>query len=525
MKYLRIKNQITFFGAGFFVVICLLFFHSVNRIFAQDWQPGIDYSDAVNIEYEDSYNAPILPDEPVRMSERLIGQRRDRQNVYDSQVESSAVATQLPQRYRVGERNRVVYAAYDNSQVSNKIIPQNYESETNAKNIITPPRRLNSGKTSTSAMSAAVKPKALPKHISRDFNTNFNVDDALNDYSELPLDDSLIVRRSLQGNTIQASGISDCNDCVTGDETGDLSSLYADCGTCSEPVFEGYCSPMIMKPFGSGILDNLTIFGATTGFKAGELDSPFGDNFGFTEGLNWSAPISVQYLDLSTQLGFRAVHSNINGSWANTIGATAKNHRTQYFVTAGLFKRSFGSPLQAGVAFDHFEDNFYGKINLTQLRIELSVRTFSNLEYGFIGGFGLEGDSSTGINNRENYLRGTIAQNYRYEIKPQQYYSLFMRKYFAVGNLAEFRVGATQYGSAFMAASGEFPISDRVALNGSFSTMLPGGKSGWNRETWDLSVGIVIYFRGGAMTKTCNENRPMFDVAQNGSFLTRILRK
>jgi hypothetical protein len=279
-----------------------------------------------------------------------------------------------------------------------------------------------------------------------------------------------------------------------------------------------------MKPFGSGILDNLTIFGAATGFKAGQLDRTFGDNFGFTEGLNWSAPVSVQYCTLSTQLGFRAVHSNINGNFANQIGIAEKNHRTQYFITAGLFKRTLTSPFQAGIAFDHFEDNMYGKITLTQLRVELSIRTFSNLEYGFIGGFGLESDSNSRINYRENLLNNTLANNYRYKIKSQKYYTLFARKYFGVGNLAEFRIGASEYGNVFMSASGEFPISDRVAVNGSMSTMIPGGSGGWNRENWDLSVGIVIYFRGGAMTKTCNENRPMFDVAQNGSFLTRIIR-
>jgi hypothetical protein len=283
---------------------------------------------------------------------------------------------------------------------------------------------------------------------------------------------------------------------------------------------------MLMKPFGSGILDNLTIFGATTGFKAGQLDGNFGDNFGFTEGLNWSAPVSVQYCTLSAQLGFRAVHSNLKGNFAHEIGLTEKNRRTQYFVTAGLFKRSLSSPIQAGVAFDHFEDNFYGKINLTQIRLEFSFRTFSNLEYGFFGGFGLESDSSTSIDIRENYLRyGTLANNYRYKIQAQKYYTLFVRKYFAIGNLAEFRIGATEHGNVLIGANGEFPINDRVSLNGSFAAMIPNGKNGWNHETWDLSAGIIIYFRGGAMTKSCNENRPMFDVAQNGSFLTRISRK
>jgi hypothetical protein len=494
----------------------------VGQLLAQeDWQPGVDYSDVDDVRYDDSYYTVPLPDEPVRLLNQTNSQNRRIVN-----ANSMPVETRQSSAYRVANGNRVVHAAYNN-QLPNRIVQQNYESELNAQKLPTTPRKLTTNKTSTAAMTAATKPKALPKHVSRDFDTNFNVDNALTDFDNLPIDDNIIIRRPLQGNTIQASGISDCNNCEV-DETADDSQAYCSdtYGSCGETVFDGYCSPMITKPFGSGILDNLTIFGGVTGFKAGQLDATFGDNFGFTEGINWSAPVSVQYCTLSTQLGFRAVHSNINGSFANEIGIAEKNHRTQYFITAGLFKRNLTSPIQAGVVFDHFEDNFFGKINLTQLRFELSVRTFSNLEYGFIGGFGLEDGNSTSIDRRENWLRyGTLANNYRYKIKAQHYYTLFARKIFAAGNLAEFRVGATEYGNVLMAANGEFPISDRVSLNGALTTMIPSGSGGWNRETWDLSVGLVIYFRGGAMTKTCNENRPMFDVAQNGSFLTRILRR
>ncbi|MDR2171177.1 MAG: hypothetical protein LBP59_13620 [Planctomycetaceae bacterium] len=550
MKYIISKNQFTFVvtgvvtGIGIITGISLILFFGVKELAAQDWQPAnnFDYAAESNLEYDDSYyTTPPLPDERVRLSNRIINQNKYAQQT-DAEIEPELAETlteiQTPQRYRSSGKNQIVHAAYNN-QNQNKIIQQqNYSTKSNnkyAQNTTTTPRKLNA-KTSTAAMTAAAKPKALPKHISREFDANFNIDGALADYGDLPLDNNIIVKRPMQTNTIQVSNINvnDCNTCNEndGEVIDDGTMTCGDvCGTCNEQIFDaGYCSPMIMKPFGSGILDNLTIFGAATGFKAGELDRPLGDNFGFSEGVNWSAPISIQYCTLSAQLGFRAVHSNINGAFANKLptglGYPEKNHRTQYFVTAGLFKRTLTNPLQAGVAFDHFEDNFYGKIKLTQLRFELSVRTFTNLEYGFIGAFGLENDSSAAVNIRENYLRyGNLVNNYRYKIKSQNYYMLFARKYFAAGNQAEFRIGATEYGKIIIGANGEFPINDRVALNGGFTTMLPGGKNGWQKETWDLSAGIVIYFRGGAMTKSCNENRPMFDVAQNGSFITRILRK
>jgi hypothetical protein len=529
MKYIITKKQITIAKIITIAInFSLILLFSASQLLAQDWQPNInaanydEYHEFNEIEYDDPYSTP-MPDEPVRMSNRLANQANQR---------------------TLNSKNRVVHAAYNNSNNSkstNKISLQNYENENNQnpKNTLVQPRKLNSSKTSTAATSAAAKPKTLPKHISRDFDSNFNVNSNLNldntlaDYDNLPLDNNIIVRRPLRTNTIQVSGINGINETDNPNnynecnpETNESETIYQDaCGTCNEITCDDYCSPMIIKPFGSGILDNLVIFGTTNGFKAGQLDKTSGGNFGFTEGLNWSAPISVQYCTLTTQLGFRAVHSNVNGNFAQTIGYAEKEHRTQYFITAGLFKRSHSSPLQAGVVFDHFEDNLYGKIKLSQIRFELSVRTFSNLEYGFIGGFGLEGDSSPLINYRENRLNNTLANNYRYEIKTQRFYTLFARKHFSIGNTAEFRIGATEYGNVFIAANGEFPITDRIALNGSLATMIPGGKNGWKSETWDMSVGIVIYFRGGAMTKYCNENRPMFDVAQNGSFITRISRE
>jgi hypothetical protein len=51
------------------------------------------------------------------------------------------------------------------------------------------------------------------------------------------------------------------------------------------------------------------------------------------------------------------------------------------------------------------------------------------------------------------------------------------------------------------------------------------GRGGWQRENWEISVGIIFYFRGGACSKPANAHRPMFDVGGNGSFFNRIVRK
>ncbi|MDR0870701.1 MAG: hypothetical protein LBN39_07910 [Planctomycetaceae bacterium] len=282
-----------------------------------------------------------------------------------------------------------------------------------------------------------------------------------------------------------------------------------------------YGSPMIIKTFGSGALDNLTLFGGASGFKS-ETDFGAGTNgsFGFSEGFNWSGPATPQET-VCAQFGFRAVQSNVCG---NTT--SHKNSRGQCFVTAGVFKRFSAYPLQGGAVVDYLDDDLLGKTKTYQGRCELSVRTFRNLEYGFLGTTGLSKQSNAAANLRGNLFYGTVDNIYAF--KAQQSYQIFIRKHFAFNGSAEVRAGATDRGDTVLSASGEFPVSDRLSFNGGFSALIPEEGHGYNgskRESWAVSFGAVFYFRGGATTKESNPYRPMFDVAGNGTFYNRIVRK
>ncbi|MDR2115392.1 MAG: hypothetical protein LBP87_03315 [Planctomycetaceae bacterium] len=285
----------------------------------------------------------------------------------------------------------------------------------------------------------------------------------------------------------------------------------------SSALENSYAGPMLLKPFGTGLLDNLTIFAGTTGFK-GELNTGSNGNFGFTEGINWAGPVTPLQT-ISGQAGFRAVQSNINGT-----GNTNRNGRNQYFVTAGLFKRNLSFPIQGGAVLDWFQDDFYGKVSVQQIRYEISARTFSNTEYGLLGGFGV---SKKGNDYLSNWKTST-GETYSYAVQSQNYYLLFLRKHFTSGGLAEFRCGLTEYGDTVLSGLGEFPLSDRFSLNGSFSTMIPKeghGHGGWQRENWEIAAGITFYFRGGACSKPNNAHRSMFEIGGNGSFFNRLVRK
>ncbi|MDR1269339.1 MAG: hypothetical protein LBK82_07425 [Planctomycetaceae bacterium] len=295
-----------------------------------------------------------------------------------------------------------------------------------------------------------------------------------------------------------------------------LTNTYGDVYNEYSPILEnGYAGPMLLKPFGTGLLDNVTVFAGATGFK-GELDA--GGNFGFTEGMNWAAPVTPLHT-VSGQVGFRAVQSNINGN-----GNTNRNGRNQYFVTAGLFKRDLSFPIQGGAVLDWFQDDFYGKVHAQQIRYEISARTFSNTEYGLLGSFGISKKGNSYLDNWKNIT----GEPYTFAVQAQKYYLLFFRKHLASGGLVEFRCGLTDNGDTILAGLGEFPLNDRFSLNGGFSAMIPEeghGHGGWQRENWEISVGITFYFRGGAMSKPANPYRPMFDVGGNGSFFNRIVRK
>jgi hypothetical protein len=297
-----------------------------------------------------------------------------------------------------------------------------------------------------------------------------------------------------------------------------LSNTYGEMYNNYAPALEsGYTGTMMLKPFGTGLLDNVTFFAGTTGFKS-ELDINSNGNFGFTEGINWSSPVTPLQT-ISGQVGFRAVQSNINGN-----GMTNRNGRNQYFVTAGLFKRDLSFPVQGGAVLDWYQDDFYGKIHAQQIRYEISARTFSNTEYGFLGGFGV---SKKG-NNYLDQWKNLTGETYSVTVQAQKYYLLFLRKHLVSGGLVEFRCGLTDNGDTILSGLGEFPLNDRFSLNGGFSAMIPEeghGNGGWQRESWELSVGITFYFRGGVSSKPTNAYRPMFDVGGNGSFFNRLVRK
>ena len=291
-------------------------------------------------------------------------------------------------------------------------------------------------------------------------------------------------------------------------------------GTCGyaagcDPGCDAGCAPSCAPcpvPFGMGLFDNITLFGESTAFKTG-LNAGAG-SMGLGEGINWSAAVTPQG-SVTAQYGVRAVQGDLY----------SKAARSQVFMTAGLFKRFCLLPVQFGAAFDWLHDySQFDSVNLRQLRYELSTRLPYQFEGGFMGGSNAFQDRPTTqrINQWAHSEFGSIGGY----VDVQDYYLFFIRKHLNSGGQLEIRGGASSRGDIIMSALGEVALCDRVAVNGGISVLTPSdGQSirGNVRESWSLSMGVVIYFRGGAVCRPVNLHRPMFDVAGNNSFFTRIV--
>jgi len=274
-----------------------------------------------------------------------------------------------------------------------------------------------------------------------------------------------------------------------------------------------YFSGSIPLTFGTGLFDNLTLFGETTTFKSGLSDGT--GIFGFGEGLNWSIPVTAQG-SVTAQYGVRAVQGNL----------FSPEVRSQVFMTAGVFKRFDVLPVQGGVAVDWLDDRSpLGRVKLRQIRTEVSARTMRNFEYGFMGGFDVFRDRPTTWDI--DWLATThFGANDGGAVILQDYYLLFARKHLDTGGQVELRCGSTSRGDIMISTFGEVAINDRLAVNGGVSMLAPSeGWSDWgnHRENWMISMGVVFYFRGGAIHRQSNLHRPLLEVAGNNSFFPRII--
>lgn len=278
-------------------------------------------------------------------------------------------------------------------------------------------------------------------------------------------------------------------------ETGESTLQGPACGTgCN------VCGPDPVRV----AFENIQLFGGVAAFKS-PIDQGLNGNFGFHEGINWSGPI-FEYGGIGGQVGFRAVQSDLAESYL------FEDNRIQTFFTAGLFHRPLcGSGWQGGVAWDWLHDEFYGTMNVAQLRGEISWVGCSGHELGFWTALATTSDTGQNPN---------INGNFSWE--PLDLYAMFYRRNMPNGGYGRFSAGATGTGQGLLGFDIFAPVSQKVSLVVAANYVI--GKNDPRpqeslTEAWGLTIGFVWHPFYKNCCSSRNPYRPIFGVADNTSMI------
>jgi hypothetical protein len=329
-----------------------------------------------------------------------------------------------------------------------------------------------------------------------------------------------------------------CNDCNGGhpggcgnSEGGCFSGLWGagrgncsncspcdgDCGDCGQCRSCPYGRPWILAPIdfvlyvlgppGDGSWwwgENFSVFGGVHNFKS-PVNLIGQSNFGTQEGVNWALPIWAE-IGLGGQIGIGVTQSNFQDS-----GFPFDDYRNQTFVTGGLFHRpACGQGLQYGLVFDWLHDEFYDNFDIAQLRGEISWLFDRRDEIGFWFASGV-------IDDRVNHQFLAPAN---FEVIDQ--YAFFYRRRFCQGGDARLWGGFTGNDAGLIGADFSLPVVKCWSIEGGFNYVITDHHTqGLSDETWNLGMNLV--WSWGCNACCPSAYRPLFNVADNGSLLTRVI--
>ena len=284
---------------------------------------------------------------------------------------------------------------------------------------------------------------------------------------------------------------------------------------CGSSCYDGQCGYGGCGVFGS-LLDNTQLEAGVLSMRS-PLDFEDDGNAGANLALNWGSSRPAIF-GLNLQAGARATFTDYNGVSSN--GFKTDDSRSQVFWTAGVY---FRTPMcsdgwSGGIVYDSLIEDYYREYDLSQLRAELSYNFTNFCEIGFRGAFSLNEDWC-------DFLKMDDDLCVEAKATATSYYTLFLRKRFLEGAEAMIYGGATEWSEGLIGASAEAPLSDSFAIRGAASYVFPTDRGLTHREeeTWNMSMGFVWYLGGNARSGV-DSQRPLFDVADNGSFIQNFLR-
>lgn len=294
---------------------------------------------------------------------------------------------------------------------------------------------------------------------------------------------------------------------LAGDCCGTATSSCGDCGGC------GQCTACLL-PCSLFALDNVELFAGAQGFT-GPLNRGETGSFGFHYGVNWGVPVPcMQNQPFGLQLGYRGVSSNLSGA------SFSEDTRHQNFITAGLFRRvDWG--LQGGAVIDVLSDKwYYDDLSLTQVRGELSwvLPEWHELGVTFTAA---TKTNDVGSATLVNGLSVVAVEEY----EATDMMAFFYRARFeGIGNgYGRVFAGFTGNSGGLVGADFNLPLTENWALKTGFTYLIPqdgNNRVAYANEAWNVGATLVWY--PGSRKAVGNDYfRPLFDVADNGTFIPR----
>ena len=291
---------------------------------------------------------------------------------------------------------------------------------------------------------------------------------------------------------------------VAGDVFADGACGY---GACCHP--NGTCDSCCLIPFPLINWDNLEVGFGVQGFT-GPVNRGETGSFGVNQSLNLGTPTPILlWREIGGQFGVRGVQSNFSGA------EFTSNERRQFFLTAGLFHRvDWG--FQGGIVVDYLRDKWYAEADLTQIRGELSWVFPCSHEWGFWFNRHVRDETIT----TQVGPVGTVATvNEQWEAT--DVYAFFYRyRAEGIGGQAKLYGGFTGESDGIDGFDMRMPISERWDVDGGFAYLVPQestGNRGHEQESWNVGINL-IYYPGCRTSCDGDYYRPLFDVADNGTF-------
>lgn len=302
-------------------------------------------------------------------------------------------------------------------------------------------------------------------------------------------------------------GACGCNACSTGHGSCDGFGVHPYCEPARFPMFlpilsvdwnrfeffygtQAFLNPMNVPSTGAGTKANSGSFGFHEGFNEGrDLQRLFG-------------------ADLSAQLGLRATQSNLEGQ------SFTNQKRNQIFITGGLF-RTVDYGLQYGAVLDYLNDDWYYHADLLQLRGELSWKFSPRHNLGFHWMAGLNDEAVPTIVTNP---AGAAVNGARTVQASDQYRAFYRYNFGPTGQWTSY-VGGTDNNHVLFGSDMDVPLTGGLSMKVGSTYFAPTGDSTvpkYQSEGWN--VGISMVYRPGCRTPSSRYVRPMFNVADNGSF-------